>query len=67
MTTIIRNYSPRSSAHSLVHIPILEGKAKHSNHDIVDAFMATEDQFIEIAARRRDDYSRTNLTISVCD
>ena len=67
MTMKIRSHPAHSTVHSLAHIPILEGKAKHSKHDIVDAFMATEYQFIEIAARRRDDYSRTNLTISVCD
>lgn len=33
---------------------ILEGKGKHFDPDIVDAFVAVENQFIDIAAKHRD-------------
>lgn len=48
-----RVYKPAFS-HEKSRDIILEGKGKHFDPDIVDAFMAIEDRFLEIAAEFRD-------------
>lgn len=42
-------------AHEEVAEIILKGRGKHFDPDVVDAFMAIQDQFVEIAKRYRDD------------
>lgn len=48
-----RVYKPAFS-HETSRDIILEGKGKHFDPDIVDAFVAIEHRFLEIAERFRD-------------